>query len=102
MNDKTLAMHFSALAHPRRALIFRVLALRPELGANQKTLLDATAIPYASFAHHMARLERAGLIRRRASRRGVSYEVSPGAFADSMRTALRLSESAGPRPARAA
>jgi len=97
-NDKTIAKHFAALSHPRRAMLFRLLAVRPELGASQKTLLAATSIPYASFAHHMKRLQSAGLIRARHRKGQVSYDISPDEFAEALRTALRLSERLpGPR-----
>ena len=92
LNDKTIARNFTALAHPRRAMIFRLLAVRPELGESQKTLLAATSIPYASFAHHINRLQSAGLVRARHHRGTVSYAISTDEFAEALRTAIRLSD----------
>jgi len=101
-NDKTLAKHFKALAHPRRAMLFRLLSLRPEVGRSQKALLAASGLPYASFVHHMSRLESAGLVRSRAARGSVSYVVVPDALLASLAAAHQFGEIARRRVPRAA
>lgn len=100
MNDAELARNFHALAHPRRARLFRLLAYDPGLGARQDRLAEAAGLGWGSFSHHMKVLERAGLVV--SARRGanVAYALATGDLARALQTAARLT--ARQAPARAA
>ena len=68
MNDHALARQFNALAHPRRAMLYRILALRPETGSSRKTLQHASGLARGPLDHHLREMEASGLLHRQ--RRG--------------------------------
>lgn len=102
MNDATLSRNFKALAHPRRAMIFRILSLRPEQGSSLDSLLGATRLSPSSLVHHLREMERCGLLARH--RRGVNvvYAVRPGEFTAALGSAMRIADTAQARRRNAA
>lgn len=102
MDHTTLARNFKALAHPRRAMIFSLLAQHPELGETLATLEGATRLRYSSLVHHLREMERCGLIRRRRRGACVAYRLAAGEFTLALAEAMRLGESARRRVRRAA
>ena len=97
-DDARHARAFRALAHPRRMKLFRLLAENPDRGRSILTLYDAARIPEASFRHHLAEMERAGLLRRKRRGREVAAVLTPLALRAAMGTAdLLLHRLAAPR-----
>ncbi|MBV7408065.1 helix-turn-helix transcriptional regulator [Maritimibacter sp. DP1N21-5] len=103
--DERIAMNFRALAHPRRAAIFRLLTEDPEVGATYRSLQMASGLCDASLIHHLRDMERCGLIRRHRRGAEVAYRLESATFcrtvalAHSMATDARLSLANGPRAA---
>lgn len=78
--DEKFALTFRALAHPRRAAIFRLLADDPTVGATYRSLQRASGICDASLIHHLRDMERSGLIRRRRKGAEVTYLLETAVF----------------------
>jgi DNA-binding transcriptional ArsR family regulator len=78
--DAALARAFRAIAHPRRAGIFRLLLDRPETGQSFQKLQHATGLCDSSLVHHLREMERCGLIRRRRKGVFVTYLLSLADF----------------------
>ncbi len=97
-DDTRHARAFRALAHPRRMTLFRMLAERPWTGDSVLGLYTAARIPEASFRHHLAEMEKAGLIRRQRRGREVGIRLSPLALRSAMgRADLLLLRARRPR-----
>ena len=102
MSNETLARNFKALAHPRRAMIFRLLAKHPETGDSLDRLERATRLQYSSLVHHLREMERCGLMRRHRRGSEVAYRLVPGEFATALGVAADMSQIARHRPRKAA
>lgn len=101
MTNEKLALSFKALSHPRRAMIFRLLAERPEAGKSLDRLLHATGLRYSSLVHHVREMERCGLIRRQRRGPEVAYLLTPGELTRALEdagAAVRIARR-GPRKA---
>lgn len=86
MTNDVLARNFKALAHPRRMLIFQLLASQPEAGDSLDRLRQATRLRYSSLVHHLREMERCGLVRRRRRGPEVAYRL----VTDELNAALGL------------
>ncbi|WP_281842791.1 helix-turn-helix domain-containing protein [Sinisalibacter aestuarii] len=91
-----------ALAHPRRAMIFRLLAQDPGAGRGFRRLADRTRLRDSSLAHHLREMERGGLLRRHRRGAEVVFSLSVTELTQALAIALRLGEasrSSGPQRA---
>ena len=102
MTNDRLARNFKALSHPRRAVIFRLLAKRPEAGDSLDRLERATRLQYSSLVHHLREMERCGLIRRQRRGPEVAYRLSTGDLAAALGKAAGITQVARHRPRTAA
>jgi DNA-binding transcriptional ArsR family regulator len=94
MTNARLARNFRALAHPRRAMLFRLLAERPQLGTRQDALMHAAGLGWGSFSHHMRILEACGLVAHRRRGPNVAYALTAGELGFALETAGALAERA--------
>jgi DNA-binding transcriptional ArsR family regulator len=92
MTDADLSRNFRALSHPRRAMIFRLIAKRPAVGNSLESLLVATGLRPSSLIHHLREMERCGLVTRRRKGAIVAYRLTPGGFTAALGLALRMVE----------
>ena len=76
-DDTSLARSFKALAHPRRAAIFRLLAQHPRHAAEYQFIEMKTGIRTTSLVHHLREMERCGLVKRRRTGPTVTYILTP-------------------------
>ena len=63
MNDDTASNAFSALGHPQRVAILRLLVRKGDAGTNIKSVRETLDIPPSTFAHHLRMMSDAGIIR---------------------------------------
>jgi DNA-binding transcriptional ArsR family regulator len=92
--DDRIATTFTALAHPRRVRLFRLLCEQPELGQSLLSLQRATGYKDAPLIHHLRIMERAGLITRRRTGATMHHSVSPGRLIGAMGEVDMLRKSA--------
>ncbi|MEC7763493.1 MAG: helix-turn-helix domain-containing protein [Pseudomonadota bacterium] len=78
--DDKIALIFNALAHPRRARIFRLLVDDSRNGQTYATLRAATGLSNAALIHHVRVMEASGLIRRKRRGAEVSYLLDSAEF----------------------
>jgi len=102
MDNETLARNFRAISHPRRAMIFRLLAENPDAGQGFERLVQTTRLAESSLTHHLREMERCGLIRRHRRGTNVSYMLGAGEFTMALGAAMRLGEASRGRRARIA
>ncbi len=100
-ND-TLARSFKALSHPRRVMLFRLLADRPETGDSLDRLWRAARLQRSSLIHHLREMERCGLIRRQRHGLEVAYRLTPGALTQALEDAGEIARVSRHRPRRVA
>jgi DNA-binding transcriptional ArsR family regulator len=67
----------SALAHPTRLALFRLLAAAADTGVAAGDIAEKLAVAPSTLSHHLAALERPGLIRHRREQRRLLYSVAP-------------------------
>ncbi len=75
--DTKIASSFNALAHPRRARIFRLLTEDPASGQSFETLVNKTGYAPSALTHHLREMERCELIRRKRKGPFVAYFLTP-------------------------
>jgi len=102
MSNEVLTRNFKALSHPRRAMIFRLLAKSPEAGDSLDRLLQATRLRYSSLVHHLREMERCGLVRRHRRGPEVAYRLVPGDLSAALGEAVDITQVARHRPRNAA
>lgn len=103
VNDETLAKAFKALAHPRRARIFRLLAEHPEVGRSFTNIQRVTGIGETPLVHHLREMERCGLLARRRRGTFMAHTLVPGPLLRALAEASHLGKMAtGPARRRAA
>lgn len=90
-DDSTLSRHFKALAHPRRARLFRLLSDSANRELTFSALQRATGISDTSLVHHLREMERCGILRRRRRGAYVSYALTTSRFVQSLSIVLRES-----------
>lgn len=78
--DESLATHFRAVSHPRRAAIYRLLTEDPDIGRTYRSLQIASGLCDASLIHHLREMERCGLIRRKRRGAEVTYLLDTADF----------------------
>jgi ArsR family transcriptional regulator len=69
----------SALAHPTRLRVFKMLAAAADPGVSSGDIADAIGIPPNLMSSHLSILQRAGLLRSSKSGRAVIYAASTSA-----------------------
>ncbi len=102
MTKDSLALSFKALAHPRRVMIFRLLASRPDAGNSLDRLRQTTRLCPSSLVHHLREMERCGLIRRQRRGPEVAYRLTPGALTTALGDATETAQIARHRPRKVA
>lgn len=100
-NEK-LAQSLKALSHPRRVMIFRLLADRPEAGDSLDRLWHASRLKRSSLIHHLREMERCGLIRRKRHGPEAAYRLTLGDLTGALGEASDITRIARHRPRRAA
>lgn len=75
MEEIAAADALSALGHPHRLKVFRLLMAHAPAGLPAGEIARALAMAPASLSFHLAQLERAGLLRARRVARHVFYAV---------------------------
>jgi len=98
IDDTALARSFKALAHPRRARIFRLLAEQPELGQSIDRLGQATGFAETSLAHHLAVMRRCGLLHRHRQGAQVRHAIVGAELLPALATATALGRRAAALP----
>lgn len=76
MANDTLARNFKALAHPRRAMLFRLLTENPASGDSLSRLQKTTRLSMTSLVHHLREMERCGMIQRHRHGAEVAYRLT--------------------------
>ena len=95
--DEKLALAFKALAHPRRARLYRLLSEQPEQGRSFMALQRATGLCKTSLHHHLVLMERCGVLKRVRKGPRVAHVMTTGALAAAMSEVARL-RTAAQRP----
>ena len=90
--DEKRSLHYKALAHPRRARIFRLLFENSHTGFSFLTLQAATRLRPSSLAHHIREMERCGLVRRQRKGNRVSVSLTPLSLAEASYEVFALCE----------
>jgi DNA-binding transcriptional ArsR family regulator len=88
--DDRTALTFKALAHPRRARIFRLLAEDPDQGRSFLNLQRRLSFASTTLVHHLREMERCGLVARRRNGQEVAYRLTTAALTDALRGTLNL------------
>ena len=70
-----------ALAHDTRLSVFRMLVQAGPDGLTAGAIADKAAVPNSTMSHHLATLERAGLVQSQRESRLIHYRDNPGIFA---------------------
>ena len=68
MNDTSAALAFSALGHPNRVAVLRLLVQAGAAGLSVSQMREHLNIPATTFGHHLKAMADAGLVRQ--SRQG--------------------------------
>ncbi len=66
---------FAALAHDHRLSVFRLLVERGPGGLAAGDIAERVGVPPSTLSHHLAHLERAGLLRSWRVQRNIFYAV---------------------------
>lgn len=103
LSNEVLARNLNALAHPRRAMLFRLLIDDPAAGDSLQSLIAASGLHPSSAIHHLREMERCGVLRRRRKGPHMRYRIAPGDLTVALAAAMQLSRSPrGARPSKAA
>jgi ArsR family transcriptional regulator, arsenate/arsenite/antimonite-responsive transcriptional repressor len=66
---------FAALAHEHRLAVFRLLVERGPSGLAAGDIAERVGVPPSTLSHHLAHLDRAGLLRSWRVQRNIFYAV---------------------------
>ncbi len=75
MEERQAVDAFAALAHAHRLAVFRLLVRHGPSGLAAGRLAETVGVPPSTLSHHLAQLERAGLLRSWRRQRHVFYAV---------------------------
>jgi DNA-binding transcriptional ArsR family regulator len=75
MEMKKAIEALAALAHEHRLGVFRLLVSRGANGLSAGEIADQVGLPPSTLSHHLAQLERAGLLRSWRVRRNIFYAL---------------------------
>jgi arsenate reductase len=75
MEDKHAIAAFAALAQEHRLAVYRLLMKEGPNGASAGEVADRIGVPPSTLSHHLAHLERAGLLRSWRVQRNIFYAV---------------------------
>lgn len=85
MESNEAVAALSALAHPHRLAVFRLLMARGAEGLTAGELAGQLGLPPSSLAFHTAQLQRSGLLHARRVQRHVFYSVDIAGTRDLLR-----------------
>ncbi len=80
MNDTKAASAFSAIGHPARVTILRLLVQAGADGLNVSTMREHLKIPATTFGHHLKAMVEAGLIQQTRQGRTLISTANYGAI----------------------
>lgn len=80
LTDRSVSLAFNTLAHPRRARLYRLLSIEPEAGRSFSALMAASGYSKNPLEHHLAVMEKGGLIRRRRRGQVMTFRLDPRAL----------------------
>ena len=92
LDAETLSRAFRALAHPRRAMIFRLLAAHPEAGDSFDILARALGLPPSTVTPHLREMERCGLVCRQRRGDRTAFELCTDDFIATLQATISLAE----------
>jgi ArsR family transcriptional regulator, arsenate/arsenite/antimonite-responsive transcriptional repressor len=75
MEEKQAVAALAALAQEHRLAVFRLLVKEGPIGASAGDVADKVGVPPSTLSHHLAQLERAGLLRSWRVQRNIFYAV---------------------------
>ena len=75
MEQKQAVAALAALAQEHRLAVFRLLVKEGPSGASAGDVADRVGVPPSTLSHHLAHLERAGLLRSWRVQRNIFYAV---------------------------
>lgn len=75
MEQKSFVDALAALAHEHRLAVFRLLVRRGASGLPAGEIAAEVGVPPSTLSHHLAHLERAGLLRSWRLKRRIFYAV---------------------------
>lgn len=87
MTDTTnhdIAASLTALSHPRRMAIFRLLAAQPHATMPFQSIQAATKIRSTPLVHHLREMEKSWLLTRQRKGQETYYHLTPGSLMTSM------------------
>jgi len=88
ISDQSLASYCNALAHKRRARIFRILITDPASGSSFSKLQDVLGFAPSSLIHHLREMERCGVILRRAKGTQTEYSLNARPLGRALKTII--------------
>ncbi|WP_424944319.1 ArsR/SmtB family transcription factor [Aliiroseovarius crassostreae] len=87
MTDRTnvnIATSLTALSHPRRMAVFRLLAAQPKAEMPFQSIQAATKLRTTPLVHHLREMEKAWLITRQRKGKETYYQLTPESLMTSM------------------
>lgn len=93
MTDQTnmnIATSFTALSHPRRMAVFRLLTAQPKAEMPFQAIQAATKIRTTPLVHHLREMEKAWLITRQRKGKETYYQLTPESLMTSMDTLFEI------------
>jgi DNA-binding transcriptional ArsR family regulator len=75
MEEKKAIAALAALAQEHRLTVFRLLVQKGPRGLSAGDIADKVGVPPSTLSHHLAHLERAGLLRSWRVQRNIFYAV---------------------------
>ncbi|NRP12666.1 hypothetical protein XMM379_001182 [Aliiroseovarius sp. xm-m-379] len=82
--NEDISASLTALSHPRRMAIFRLLAAQPKAEMSFQTLQAATKIRTTPLVHHLREMEKAWLLSRQRKGQETYYTLTPESLMSSM------------------
>ncbi len=79
--QKSMAIFFDALAHPRRMMLFHILRDAGQTGMAIHHLLNRTGLTPATLSFHLEKMQKGRIVKRTVKGREIWFTVNHGSFA---------------------
>jgi len=79
--QKSMAVFFDALAHPRRLMLFHILRDSGQNGMAIHHLLNRTKLTPATLAFHLEKMQKGRVLKRKVKGSEIWVSVNRGSFA---------------------